>query len=174
MKRIAYGEPEAMRQMISSSMPRIWALAVRVLGDATAAEDVAQETVIRAVRKAPDWTGGAARLDTWLHTVALNLCRDRLKRRREIVTEKIPESADPAISAEAAMIEAERSRDVAAAIKALPERQREAIILVHYQELSGVAAADALGISVEALESLLARGRRSLKQRFLDEERGDG
>ena len=72
------------------------------------------------------------------------------------------------------MIEAERSRDVAAAIKALPERQREAIILVHYQELSGVAAADALGISVEALESLLARGRRSLKQRFLDEERGDG
>lgn len=174
MKRIARGEPEAVRQMVSSSMPRIWALAVRVLGDATAAEDVAQETVIRAVRKAPDWTGGTARLDTWLHTVALNLCRDRLKRRREIVTEKIPESADPSISAEAAMIEAERSRDVAAAIKALPERQREAIILVHYQELSGVAAAAALGISVEALESLLARGRRSLKQRFLDEERGDG
>lgn len=170
MQRIARGEPGAVRQIVSGFMPRIFALATRVLDDPVAAEDVAQETLIRAVRKARDWTGGRARLDTWLHTVALNLCRDRMRKMREIATAEPPDIIDPALSVEAALIEAERSKRVIAAIHALPERQRDAIILVHYQELSGAEAAKVLGISVDALESLLSRGRRSLKERLFEQE----
>jgi len=71
--------------------------------------------------------------------------------------------ADPTPDAETTLIEAERGDAVANAIAALPERQREAILLVHYQDMSGADAALALDISVEALESLLARGRRTLR-----------
>ncbi len=98
--------------------------------------------------------------------MVLNLCRDRLRRRREVTTDALPETIDPAPDAEATLLAAERGRDVAAAIAALPERQREAILLVHYQDLSGAQAALALDISVEALESLLARGRRTLRARL--------
>jgi RNA polymerase sigma-70 factor (ECF subfamily) len=75
----------------------------------------------------------------------------------------LPEIADPAMPQDIAMDEAAQSRRVAAAVAALPDRQREAILLVHYQDLSNIAAADALAVSVDALESLLARGRRSLR-----------
>ena len=70
----------------------------------------------------------------------------------------MPEPIDPTPDAEAGLIEAEQGDAVAAAIEALPERQREAILLVHYQDLSGAEAASVLDISIEALESLLARG----------------
>ena len=72
----------------------------------------------------------------------------------------MPDTGDPTPDAEVGLIEAERSSAVADAIAELPERQREAILLVHYQDLSGTEAASAWEISVEALKSLLARGRR--------------
>jgi RNA polymerase sigma-70 factor, ECF subfamily len=102
--------------------------------------------------------------------VTLNLCRDRLRRKRELVTAEPPDRPDPAPTPEAALDEAQRSGAVAAAIHALPERQREAILLVHYQDLSNIEAAAMLDVSVDALESLLARGRRALRKAF---EEGD-
>lgn len=78
-----------------------------------------------------------------------------------------------ASGAEASLIDAERSEQVAVAIQGLPDRQREAIILVHYQELSSNEAATILEVSIEALESLLSRGRRHLKQQFSKQEHDD-
>ena len=98
-----------------------------------------------------------------MHRVALNLCYDRLRRRREK-----PDAdaglyvADPAPPASEAWLAQQRARKVHAALAQLPERQRAAIALVHFQELSNIAAAEMLEVSVEALESLLARGRRAL------------
>jgi RNA polymerase sigma-70 factor (ECF subfamily) len=148
-------------------------LATRVLRDTAAAEDVAQEAFIRVWRTARGWRPGAARFDTWLHTVVLNLCRDRLRRRHDLTGDALPEVADPAPDAEAALIEAERSRDVADAIGNLPERQRDALLLVHYQDLSGAEAAAILEVSIEALESLLSRGRRTLRTRLSPAQEGD-
>lgn len=167
LARVARGEEAAARLLVSAKLPRLLGLAVRMLRDRAEAEDVAQEAFVRAWRQAPRWEP-RARLDTWLHTVVLNLCRDRLRRRREVTGEAPPERADPAPDPEATLAETERGALVAQAIAALPERQREAILLVHYQELPGAEAAAALGVGVEALESLLARGRRTLRARLAD------
>jgi len=163
IERIGRGDPAATRLLVAAKLPRILGLANRMLHDTAEAEDVAQEAFIRAWRNAKAWQLGRARFDTWLHTVVLNLCRDRLRRRREVSGDAIPEQVDPAPDAEASLIEAERGNVVANAIAALPERQREAILLVHYQDMSGAEAASVLDVSVEALESLLARGRRALR-----------
>lgn len=172
LARVGRGDEAATRMIVNAKLPRVLALARRVLGDAGEAEDVAQETFLRVWRHAGRWRPGVAQFDSWLHTVALNLCRDRMRRRRETTMDVLPETADPALPQDVAMDQAAQSRRVAAAVAALPERQREAILLVHYQDLTNIAAAEALAVSVDALESLLARGRRSLRK-CLDDETAD-
>ena len=170
VQRIADGDARATRALVEAKLPRLLALATRMLGDRAEAEDVAQETFLRAWKQAPRWTPGGARFDTWLHTVVLNLCRDRLRRRRETPLARLPEQVDPAPRADDILGESEQRTRVSAAISALPERQREAILLVHYQEMNNIEAAGALGVSVDALESLLARGRRALRQALAAKE----
>ncbi len=128
---------------------------------------------VRVWRHARRWQPGRALFDTWLHMVTLNLCRDRLRRRREQPVAHAIEQIDPSPSADQAISDGEDASAVGAAIAALPDRQREAILLVHYQDLTNIAAAEAMEVSVEALESLLGRGRRSLRRTFAAKETGD-
>lgn len=172
MRAIGRGDAVALRRLVETALPRIVRFAVRILRDAAEAEEIAQEVMVRACRQAPRWEPGQARLDTWLHTVALNLCRDSLRGRvrRNIVQGVSPDVADPGADPERHLLETERAARVASAIHALPERQRDAILLVHYQDLSGNQAAQAMGISLDALESLLSRARRRLRQDILKQE----
>jgi RNA polymerase sigma factor (sigma-70 family) len=165
VRGVAAGDPAAIQALVAHKLPRLHALALRMLGDAGEAEDVAQETLLRAWRHAPLWRDdGVARFDTWLHTVALNLCRDRLRRgRRERPVAEPPPQIDGAPLPDGRMVAAEASSRVRAALDELPPRQREAILLHHYQELTNREAARTLGVSPEALESLLARARRTLR-----------
>ena len=166
--RVAGGDATAVRTLVDRKLPRVLALASRMLGDPREAEDVAQEAFLRAWKQAPRWTQGAARFDTWLHRVALNLCYDRLRRRREIVTAEPPERADEGPGPDRGLQARDTGRRVNAALQGLPERQREAIVLCHYQELGNIEAASLMGVSVEALESLLGRGRRALRAALAD------
>ena len=160
---IARGDPASVRAFVAAKLPRMTALGYRLLGDRSEAEDVAQEVFLRVWKQAAQWKPGAAKFDTWMHRVALNLCYDRLRRKREVTTDMVPERADDAPSAEAGLVSGDVGAAVNAALQGLPERQREAIVLVHYQELGNIEAAGLLEISVEALESLLSRGRRALR-----------
>ena len=171
--RVGRGDEAAVRQIVVTKLPRILSLATRMLRDQAEAEDVAQEVFVRVWGHARRWQPGRARFDTWLHKVTLNLCRDRLRRRREQPVDYVVEPIDPAPAADQAISDGENARAVAAAIATLPDRQREAILLVHYQDLTNIAAAEAMEVSVEALESLLARGRRSLRRTFAAQETGD-
>jgi len=168
VRRVAQGEPAAIQAMVARKLPRMLALAQRMLGDASEAEDVAQEAMLRAWKQAPKWRPGKAKFDTWLHRVALNLCYDRLRRRREVPTETPPDRPDEGPAPDAGLLSAELGLRVDAALKRLPDRQREAIVLCHYQELTNIEAADLMSVSVEALESLLSRGRRALRQSLAD------
>jgi len=127
---------------------------------------VAQEVFLRLWTHAPSWRSGEARLSTWLHRVTLNLCLDRRRRRRE---ENLPDDVDP-VDPRPGMVDELQRQDtaahVAAAMAALPDAQRTAIVLCHYQDLRNIEAAEVMGVSVEALESLLARGRRGLRERL--------
>tara|TARA_R110001606_G_scaffold239423_2_gene387574 strand:- start:38961 stop:39542 length:582 start_codon:yes stop_codon:yes gene_type:complete len=168
VRRVGQGDPAAIQTMVARKLPRMLALAQRMLGDPVEAEDVAQEAMLRAWRQAPRWTPGKAKFDTWLHRVALNLCYDRLRRRREIPTDTLPERADDSASADRGLMAVETGLRVDAALARLPERQREAIVLCHYQELTNIEAAALMKVSVDALESLLARGRRALRVALAD------
>lgn len=163
------GDKRAAEALVRKHLPRVLALARRMLRDAAAAEDVAQETFLRVWRSAPDWTPGQAKFETWMHRVTLNLCYDRLRRRREIVdAEAGQDRADPAPNPGDAWLARQRTAKVRAAIDALPERQKAALTLCHFQEMTNIEAAAALEVSVEALESLLARGRRALRASLAD------
>lgn len=153
---------------MARKLPRMLNLANRMLGDAAEAEDVAQEVFLRVWREAPRWKPGAARFDTWMHRVALNLCYDRLRRRRVTPMADPPDQVDPGPAPDRALMATDVGRRVQAAMMALPERQREALALCHYQELGNIEAAAVMDISVEALESLLSRGRRALRATLSD------
>jgi RNA polymerase sigma-70 factor (ECF subfamily) len=161
--RIGRREPAAIRAMVERKLPRLLALAGRMLGDRIEAEDVAQETFLRIWREAPHWQVGRAPFDAWLYRVALNLCYDRLRRRREKCVAVPPDQVDPAPAPDQALDQRTDRDTIQAALQSLPARQREAVVLQYYEELSNAEAASLMGISVEALESLLARARRNLR-----------
>ena len=164
VRRVGQGDPAAIQALVARKLPRMLALAQRMLSDPVEAEDVAQETMLRAWKQAPRWTPGKARFDTWLHRVGLNLCYDRLRRRREVLVDTPPERIDDGPAPDRGLLAAELGVRVNAALARLPDRQREAIVLCHYQELTNIEAAALMAVSVEALESLLSRGRRTLRQ----------
>ena len=164
---IAYGngDMEAAGQLTRRLTPRVLSFATRMLGgDAAEAEDVAQEAMLRLWRVAPDWRQGEAKVTTWLFRVVANLCTDRLRRRgRQVALDAAGDPADDQPGPTAGLIAADRLAALDTALAALPERQRQAVILRHIEGLSNPEIGQAMDIGVEAVESLLARGKRGLK-----------
>jgi RNA polymerase sigma-70 factor (ECF subfamily) len=169
LRRAGAGDPRAAEELVARHLSRIVGIARRMLADAAEAEDVAQDVFVQVWRIAPRWREREAKFATWLHRVTLNACYDRLRRRRRWVGEEaLTDAVDDTFSPSAALLARERKDRMAAALAALPERQRAAITLCHYEEMSNIDAAAALDISVEALESLLSRGRRALRAALSD------
>lgn len=158
----AGGDRAAARSLTLRLAPVALRVAQRMLGDATEAEDVAQEAMLRLWRAAPGWRTGEAKVTTWLYRVTSNLCTDRLRRRRSVGIESIDEPEDDRPGAVDELIESDRMTALQAALTALPERQRQAVILRHIEGLANPEIGEILGIGTEAVESLTARGKRAL------------
>jgi len=166
LARFAGGDQSAARLLTERHLGRVLALATRMLRDTTEAEDVAQEAMMRAWRNASKWEPGRAKFSTWLHKVALNLCYDRLRKRKSTSLDEVAEPIDDRASAQDGLEAVERLAVLKTAMDALPERQRAAIQLRHFEERGNDETAEILGVSIEAVESLLSRGRRALRDKL--------
>lgn len=158
----ANGDRAAATALAARLTPFVFRVAFRMLGDRSEAEDVAQEALIRLWKTAPDWRQGEAKVTTWLYRVTSNLCLDRLRRKKPLGLDEIAEPTDETPSAEVKMQSADRASALYAALEELPDRQRQAVVLRHLEGLANPEIADALSLSVEAVESLVARGKRKL------------
>lgn len=170
VRRIAEGDAAAFSTLVDRHLDRVVRLAERLMASRADAEDVAQEVFVRVWRHARNWKSGNARYSTWLHRVAVNLCQDRLRKRREVDLDAVAEMPTEEPGAEQLMNRKTVARRVAEALSELPERQRIAITLCHFEGMGNKEAAEVMDVSVEALESLLARGRRTLKAMLADEK----
>ena len=158
-----HGDPEAARLLTERLGPRVLSYATRLLGgDRDEAEDVTQEAMLRLWQIAPNWEQGTAQVSTWLYKVTSNLCLDRLRKTRPnyLDPETVPEDGQP--SAVAKLQDQARLSALHQELRTLPDRQRQAVILRHIEGLNNPEIALIIGISIEAVESLTARGKRAL------------
>ena len=168
--KVAAGDAAAFANLIGRHLPRLVGVARRLLGNDSEAEDVAQETALRLWRNASRIDVGEAGLGGWLYRVTSNLALDRLRARRPEDAAAL-ESLSVAPTQQRGLVEHDLSARVDAALRALPDRQRAAVVLCHYEELSMAQAGEILEVSAEAVESLLARGRRTLRAALADDWR---
>ncbi len=171
MTRIRDRDERAFATLVSTHFGAVFSLARRMLGDDSEAEDLTQEVFLKVWTKAGGWSPEKARFTTWLHRVTANACIDRLRKKVPMPVETIPDQADPAAGAERVLSCGEAAARVEMALAQLPDRQRLALVFTYYQGLSNRDAAEVMDVSIEALESLLARARRALKHMLREDGR---
>jgi len=166
------GDVDSFNQLILRWERPIYALAYRVIGREEDARDVAQETFLRAFRALPGFKG-EAKFSSWLYRIALNLCRDWMRRQRRAPVMQMPEGVDPielaaetgpAESIEDLVARRELSAIVEEAMTILPEEQRTAIILKEYHGLTFQAIADLQGVPLSTVKTRLYQGLSVLRR----------
>jgi RNA polymerase sigma-70 factor (ECF subfamily) len=167
LRKVKDGDSAASRILVDQYLDRIVNYGTRMLGDRAEAEDVAQEAFLRLWRNLDKWRAEKPVIH-WLQRVTYNLCIDRLRKKKPVNIEDIAEPADPFENPARSLHQMQVSTAVNAAIEKLPDRQRAAIVFAHQEGLSNIETAEIMEISVEAVESLLSRGRRGLRSLLED------
>jgi RNA polymerase sigma-70 factor (ECF subfamily) len=161
--RIAAKDMGAYRALVDKHIPTSLRFAERMLGNRSDAEDVMQDTCLKIWNEAPRWKP-QARFSTWLYRVVYNACIDQRRKKIPVSDVALERFADTAINADATIMQRQASEQVRGAMTRLPERQRAALILCYYEELSNQQAADVLGVNLGTLQQLLFRARQNLKE----------
>ena len=158
----AKGDRSAAQQLTERLMPKIYSHAYYRLGNIADAEDVTQEAFLKLWKIAPNWKYDKAQVSTWLYRVVYNLCKDRYRRATLENLSSAQEVTDGNQSPTAKIDAQYRQKALYDAMSILPENQRLAIQLRHIDELSNPEIAEIMELSIEAVESLTARGKRKL------------
>ena len=158
----------AFAELVNRYYRPVYRLVWRMTSGHADSEDIAQEAFIKLWRE-PQQVREAAALKGWLMRVASNAAIDRSRKRVHAAIDAADEIADPAATAAAPLDRAQAARLVDARIAVLPERQRLALSLVYFEGLSNIEAAAAMDASVDAVESLLGRAKRSLRESLASE-----
>jgi RNA polymerase sigma-70 factor (ECF subfamily) len=162
IERYLRGEVAAFDELMRAHEDRVFAVCLRMLRDREAALDATQETFITVFRKADRFAGRSA-FSTWLYRVAVNTCYDQARRKRRHTAVPLPESNDPADpSADDGFVSAEVRPEIEAALAALPDEFRAAVVLADLEGLALQAVADILEVPVGTVKSRVFRGRRLL------------
>ena len=168
MAKTAAGDRQAFALLVGRYLGGMVALALRITGNASDAEEIAQEGFLRLWTQAPRWDPeGAGSVRTWLSRVIINLCLDRRRRRPWVALEEAGELVDTSMGVFDMAQNNDKQNIVQSLLQELPVRQRTAIILSYFEQLSGEEIAHAMDLSIGAIESLLVRARRSLRQSVL-------
>jgi RNA polymerase sigma-70 factor (ECF subfamily) len=158
----AKGDRSAAQQLTERLMPKIYSHAYYRLGNIVDAEDVTQEAFLKLWEIAPNWKHDKAQVSTWLYRVVYNLCKDRYRRATLENLSSAQEATDGTTSPTDNIHAKYRQKALYDAMSILPENQRLAIQLRHIDELSNPEIAEIMELSIEAVESLTARGKRKL------------
>lgn len=165
------GDHEAFAEIVGRHTQRFFALAYRTLQNKSDAEDVVQACFVKFWQRPHLWRDDKSQFSTWFYRVVINACRDIQRKKsnvNNVSVDEVESFLPTTISTEELAINAQsqnfRQRWVEMAMSELIESQRDAINLVVYCELSQRQAAEVLGLSVKALESLLIRAKRNLKK----------
>ncbi len=170
MARVGAGDEAAYRVLLDRHLGPVTAYVRRMMRNAPDADDIAQETFIRLWTHSERYSPAKSKLSTWLHNIAHNLVIDHFRKHGRTVTgDDSDETATDDMAPSDQLQQSEASDQMARCLMALPERQRSAIVMCHYQGMSNRDAAAILDVTVDALESLMARGRRKLKQLLADQ-----
>jgi RNA polymerase sigma-70 factor, ECF subfamily len=166
------GDAESFNQLILRWERPIYALAYRVIGREEDARDISQEAFLRAFRALPGFKG-QAKFSSWLYRIALNLCRDWIRKQRRAPVQQMPEGADPVeMAGEGGPVESieelvarkELSAVVSDAMAQLPEEQRTAIILKEYHGMTFQEIADLQGCPLSTVKTRLYQGLTVLRR----------
>src|SRR5436190_21721214 len=168
MAAVARGDGSAFARLVERHLGWSLGFAERMLGARAEAEDLVQTAFLRVWQGAARWEPNA-KFSTWLYRVLHNLCMDQFRAQRIAGGEPLDDDlartlADEAPGSEERIAGMQRATRVRAALAALPARQRAALVLCYYEELSQAESAALLGVSEGALESLLSRGRATLRK----------
>ncbi len=174
IERARQGDQAAFTALVEQYLRPIYNLCLRYLGDAMEAEDVTQETFLRAYQHL--WRFDPERsFGTWLRTIAIRLCIDRLRQRRpQVAWEQLPYEGRWMQAAgeppEAWLLQEEQYRRLYRLIGQLPPVERALIVLHYWEGLRYQELAEALNLTVSAVKSRLFRARKALWQAWLQEE----
>ncbi len=174
LARFSKGDRAAALALTSRLAPVVFAQAFRMLGDRAEAEDVTQESLLRLWKAAPGWDATWAKITTWLYRVTSNLCIDCLRKSNRNSGDKVPEVADETPGIDIKLQATARAQALQHALQTLPDRQRQAMILRHIEDLSNPEISDIMEISVEAVESLVSRGNRALASTLAPQKKALG
>ena len=163
LEAYANGTQEAARVLTERLSSKVFAQAYHMLRNRADAEDVTQEAFVRLWRIAPDWKQDQAKVTTWLYRVVANLCTARLRKQRTSPLDDAPEPEDASPSASRRLQDQTRVDALYRALDDLPDRQRQAVRMRHLDGLTNPEIAREMQLSVEAVESLISRGKQKLK-----------